>query len=424
MRRINGYATLRPHSHPVPEATNRHVVYKSYSCKERKPIITKEEFASAANKQLDNNIESHECHIINELIATEQSYVDTLKRGLKNYVSIYENEINLPANLRGKKYFLFGNIEQIVELHENELLPMLNENRNAVAKICERFYELLMENRFYGYVLYAINKSNSEKICIEEKLYFKNIQELAGDKLGIDSFLVQPIQRLPRYGLLFEELISKYFKGDIVKYKTEVALCCKVEKHIRNLLETVNSAMQINDIQECFDINLLYQGCFKRCFDFNNYDHAQRRTYKCRLFIFERAVVYTEIIKEKKLIYRGYYPRERIGIVVGKKNFSLFYQKRKIQECDFSGESQEPCVDLIMAMMRSFAIEEKEKIQEKYQKVSDIFRRPGPRLQLHPSSRYSTDSGVGSVLSGASNTSDEANPRTTWYTESFVTSGA
>lgn len=44
--------------------------------------------------------------------------------------------------------------------------------------MCNDCFSFLQENRFYGYVLYAINKSNSEKICIEEKLYFKVSVEL------------------------------------------------------------------------------------------------------------------------------------------------------------------------------------------------------------------------------------------------------
>jgi hypothetical protein len=33
-------------------------------------------------------------------------------------------------------------------------------------------------------------------------------QNIVGDKLGINSFLLQPIQRLPRYQLLLNEIIK------------------------------------------------------------------------------------------------------------------------------------------------------------------------------------------------------------------------
>lgn len=423
-------------SEPLPrklpcEAKNRHTVTKAFSYAVRKP--TQEEDESTETDT--GNSESHSVpicppiphempQIIKELISTELSYVETLKNGIRNYVNVFHNEANVPPGLKGKKYVLCGNVEQLAEFHENEFLPMLQRNQNDVGRLFEEFYRLIEVDCFYGYVLYAINKSRSENLCIQEKAFFRELQNKAGDKLGIDSFLVQPIQRLPRYPLLLNEMITSFFKSDPVKYKTVIGLCCRVEKSVRNLLETVNEAMQINDIEDCNDINLLYQGHFKRCNDFYTYDYSLRRGYKSKLFLFDRCIVYTEIIKDKRLIFRGYYPRERIGMLVDKKKITLYYQKRKVQECDFSADYQiiEAWIDLIKEMIGSFAVEERKKLKEKYKNRADeIYRRPGSVLLFRNSSRFSTDSGIASVHSVGSNLSDEASPRTTWYADHIVT---
>lgn len=86
--------------------------------------------------------------------------------------------------------------------------------------------------------------------------YFKEIQNEIGDKLGVNSFLVQPIQRLPKYKLLLGQLISelgKRLEDDGVKQ--QIAACCLAEKRLQRLLDTVNGSMNINDIVDCHDVS-------------------------------------------------------------------------------------------------------------------------------------------------------------------------
>lgn len=76
------------------------------------------------------------------------------------------------------------------------------------------------------------------------------------DKLGINSFLVQPIQRLPKYQLLLHQLIKELGKTlDEDGVKDKIAACCRAEKHIQRLLDRVNDSMSINDIEDCVEVN-------------------------------------------------------------------------------------------------------------------------------------------------------------------------
>lgn len=118
------------------------------------------------------------------------------------------------------------------------------------------FLSQLQKDYFYIYILYAINRQRSEKLCDTHRSYFKEIQNEIGDKLGVNSFLVQPIQRLPKYKLLLGQLISelgKRLEDDGVKQ--QIAACCLAEKRLQRLLDTVNGSMNINDIVECNNVS-------------------------------------------------------------------------------------------------------------------------------------------------------------------------
>ena len=76
--------------------------------------------------------------ILEELIKTEETYVKNLWIGINNYGKIFERK-DLRPGLRGKKYVLFGNIEQIAEFHRDEFLPMLQRNKHNLKRIFDEF---------------------------------------------------------------------------------------------------------------------------------------------------------------------------------------------------------------------------------------------------------------------------------------------
>lgn len=114
---------------------------------------------------------------------------------------------------------------------------------------------VLQKDYFYGYIIYAINRQRSEQIFEQNRDFFKQRQNTIDDKLGLNSFLVQPIQRLPKYKLLLTQMISELGKNlEEDGVKLQVATCCKAEKRLQKLLDTVNESMNINDIVECNEV--------------------------------------------------------------------------------------------------------------------------------------------------------------------------
>lgn len=76
----------------------------------------------------------------------------------------------------------------------------------------------------------------------------QEIKNECGDRLGINSFLMLPIQHLPRYGILLAEMTKELLKS-IDVMKNEVAAFCVAEKNVQRMLTIVNESMSISDIK-------------------------------------------------------------------------------------------------------------------------------------------------------------------------------
>lgn len=196
-------------------------------------------------------------NVIRELVQVEKNYVATLGRGIQMYVRAMETQA-LPNELKGKKYHVFANIERIHSFHESTFLPKLVECNENCFEIARLFYNSISNDCFYGYILFGLNKPRAEKLTIESKDFFDRITMKSDDKLGVNSFLLQPIQILPRYRLLFGQIIkalATFVDFGIKNVKDVVKACCLAEKQVQRLLDTVNDALSLNDIEETYEVS-------------------------------------------------------------------------------------------------------------------------------------------------------------------------
>lgn len=118
-----------------------------------------------------------------------------------------------------------------------KLLPKLLRCGMSPQKVAATFINYVESNQFDIYIYYGINMKKSERVCMENDYFFKQIQK---DRLGIRSFLLEPIQRLPRYQMLLAEM-SKDLMQDLDENKDTIAACCRAEKKVQKLLDTVNT---------------------------------------------------------------------------------------------------------------------------------------------------------------------------------------
>lgn len=284
-------------------------------------------------------------HIIDEILTNEQNYIKTLSGGIHVYMSAFDESFDNnapPVTLLGQKYHLFGNIERIRDFHANTFYPALQDcDPSDVRAICETFCRFCTEHRFYMYVLYAINSKHGDWLASQHRDFFAQRQLEYGDRLGLNSFLLQPIQRLPRYQLLLRELIKELAKYlDVAGIKEQIASCCRAEKHLQRLLDQVNSSMTINDVVDNVEINLLHQGRFRFVHEFDVYECDSRRRYAGKLFLFDGGVLVTEVLDRETLQYRGFYTAGRLGMQeLDHSSFALFDQYRNVRQVELATEA-------------------------------------------------------------------------------------
>ncbi|XP_035898787.1 uncharacterized protein LOC118506144 isoform X2 [Anopheles stephensi] len=346
--------------------------------------------------------EDHILKVITELIEKEQKYIETLDQGIRNYVPAMYSQ-TLPTALRGLRNILFINLEEILRTHRDHLLPDLERAANLSStsstdsgrkaeKIAEVFLSYIENERFYCYVQFAMHQANSEAVRLRYNDYFLKIQHDLGDMLGLNSLLLHPIQRLPRYKLLLNEMVKDLLKdGDGKRTMSRrTALLCKVDKRLSILIDRVNQAINVHDIRQCSGgqmtthsslkhgsdipltlilqpegnrnpardtpINLLYQGKFQRLFVVDIYDTNVRRKYSGKVFAFEKLLLYVEVYRER-LEYRGHFADSEVCYLEeGKNRLILYAGARGTHEITVQSDTVtelQPLVAIVQAMTKA-----------------------------------------------------------------------
>ncbi|XP_036595703.1 proto-oncogene DBL [Trichosurus vulpecula] len=237
-------------------------------------------------------------HVINELIETERVYVDELFTVLVGYRAEMDNPVMaplIPPALRNMKDILFGNMPEIYEFHNKIFLHSLESCLGAPQRVGFCFLE--RRNDFQIYEKYCQNKPRSEIIWRQysEITFFMECQKKLEHKLGLDSYLLKPVQRLTKYQLLLKELLKYSAESEGVQ-QLEEALVAMLD-----LLKSVNDSMHQTAIIG-YDGNLsdlgrvLMQGSFSvwisRKGTTKMKDFARFKPMQRHLFLYEKAIVF------------------------------------------------------------------------------------------------------------------------------------
>lgn len=101
-----------------------------------------------------------------ELIQTEKDYVYDLEHIVKGYLKEFARAgKKIPADLRGKKNIIFGNIEQIYEFHKSDFLLELESCQDQPSLVGATF--IMKSNEFEMYAAYCKNKPSSEALRLD-----------------------------------------------------------------------------------------------------------------------------------------------------------------------------------------------------------------------------------------------------------------
>uniref|UniRef100_A0A3Q2PMU8 MCF.2 cell line derived transforming sequence n=1 Tax=Fundulus heteroclitus TaxID=8078 RepID=A0A3Q2PMU8_FUNHE len=179
-------------------------------------------------------------HVMRELIETERVYVEEL---LSVLLQGYRAEMDdpalsglLPPILRSKRDILFGNMPEIYNFHSvflQDLEGCLEAPETVGACFLQR------KESFQMYEMYCQNKPRSEALWrqFSDCAFFQECQKKLEHKLGLDSYLLKPVQRLTKYQLLLKELL-KYSPDCEGTSELQGALTAMLD-----LLKSVNDSM-------------------------------------------------------------------------------------------------------------------------------------------------------------------------------------
>ncbi|XP_051559771.1 guanine nucleotide exchange factor DBS-like isoform X5 [Myxocyprinus asiaticus] len=238
-------------------------------------------------------------HVMNELLETERAYVEELLCVLEGYAAEMDNPAMshlIPNTLLHKKDVLFGNMPEIYHFHKKTFLRELEAYTDYPELVGRCFLERMTDLQIYE--KYCQNKPRSESLWRQcsDCSFFQECQKKLEHKLGLDSYLLKPVQRITKYQLLLKELL-KYSKGCEGEDDLQEAL-----SSILGILKAVNDSMHLIAITgyegNLSDLGrLLMQGSFSVWTEHKKghvkvKDLARFKPMQRHLFLHEKALLF------------------------------------------------------------------------------------------------------------------------------------
>ncbi|KAL4656536.1 guanine nucleotide exchange factor DBS-like isoform X1 [Arapaima gigas] len=238
-------------------------------------------------------------HVMNELLETERAYVEELLCVLQGYAAEMDNPSMthlIPSMLLNKKEILFGNMLEIYQFHKRTFLRELETYTEYPELVGRCFLQRMTDLQIYE--KYCQNKPRSESLWRQcsDCAFFQECQKKLEHKLGLDSYLLKPVQRITKYQLLLKELL-KYSKGcegaeDLQEALTAIIAILKAVNDSMHLIAITGYEGNLSDLGR-----LLMQGSFSVWTEHKKghakvKDLARFKPMQRHLFLHEKALLF------------------------------------------------------------------------------------------------------------------------------------
>ncbi|CAK6959197.1 guanine nucleotide exchange factor DBS isoform X7 [Scomber scombrus] len=238
-------------------------------------------------------------HVMNELLETERAYVEELLCVLQGYASEMDNQAMahlIPAPLQNKKEVLFGNMPEIYHFHKRTFLRELEQYTDCPELVGRCFIERMTDLEIYE--KYCHNKPRSESLWRQcsDCAFFQECQKKLEHKLGLDSYLLKPVQRITKYQLLLKEMLkySKTCEGadDLQEALTSILGILKAVNDSMHLIAITGYEGNMSELGK-----LLMQGSFSMWTEHKKghakvKDLARFKPMQRHLFLHEKALLF------------------------------------------------------------------------------------------------------------------------------------
>jgi hypothetical protein len=201
-------------------------------------------------------------NIIDELISTERSYVSSLNQ----LCEVFVEPLKTTKLISAEDYnIIFGGIQSIVQINreflESSLEPLSSENAVRRDKTKRRLTEtsaqvgrtfqkfapiFAMYSKFVS--TYETSANKLHELRKSKKKFQKFLDEQAKKKangMSLESFLIMPIQRVPRYKMLLAELLKHTLNGRDDHNDLTIAL-----ERISTVAMKINGSIQLREETE------------------------------------------------------------------------------------------------------------------------------------------------------------------------------
>ncbi|KAH3759829.1 rho guanine nucleotide exchange factor 17 [Pelomyxa schiedti] len=189
--------------------------------------------------------------VAKELLSTEQCYVESLDILVDKLINpLLNNEKHgTPVLSASEFYQIFSNVNELL-CHHHKFLSSLNKKMDTWADSTTTIGDIfLTEAEFFGqYGAYLRNFDisnvavtyfmNTRPRFKEMILGFEKALQQTANPLNLDSFLIMPIQRLPRYMLLISDLLK--YTGN---WHPDHALLKKAKDKTGTVITAINTSI-------------------------------------------------------------------------------------------------------------------------------------------------------------------------------------
>ncbi|XP_054626261.1 guanine nucleotide exchange factor DBS isoform X3 [Dunckerocampus dactyliophorus] len=231
-----------PQASPNQQRKERRYSADNALCKKVESPVHNGGTRHASLSEEEENLAVLRRHVMNELLETERAYVEELLCVLEGYAAEMDNPTMahlIPSTLLSKKDILFGNMSEIYQFHKRTFLKELEAYTDCPELVGRCFLERMKDLQIYE--AYCQNKPRSESLWRQcsDCAFFQECQKKLEHKLGLDSYLLKPVQRITKYQLLLKEFL-KYSKGCDGCSDLQEAL-----SSILGILKAVNDSMHL-----------------------------------------------------------------------------------------------------------------------------------------------------------------------------------
>lgn len=263
--------------------------------------------------------------IIRELISTERSYTSSLTALINQYVFPLKVEAMKRNGIISKEHLdkIFANIEEINSLNTALLRDLDTAMRGAPAGGLPIGATLLPHLRVFSmYSLYVNSYTAGAELLTKLRrtskpfaAFLQAAADRTAEPLDITSYLIMPVQRIPRYKLLLEDLVRHTDESDRDR---DALIMCLAE--VRALAEKINERRRLADsnaklveiqahLTERID---LFQPARRFVREDRFAVEASVKGLAAKsaptLFLFNDSLLYVDKLDSGKLRYRGFWP--------------------------------------------------------------------------------------------------------------------